>query len=150
MGTPETSNAPKTVPQTTQQLPTSSQPVVFFALQITPSVQQIAPSAQKIAKDLVAAYFTNDGIPQEYHTVSSFSGNYAQNPGYQGASGYNYIPQQAPNQYMQPAGANTDDLVNRLANVIQNQFGLKPKEQSYMYQCPYPEWFDRVALPARY
>ena len=51
---------------------------------------------------------------------------------------------------MQPTGANTDDIVNRIADVIQNQFGLNPKEQSYMYQCPYPEWFDRVALPPCY
>ena len=49
---------------------------------------------------------------------------------------------------MHPAGANIDDIVNKIVNVIQNQFSLKPKEQSYMYRRPYLEWFDRVTLPA--
>lgn len=51
---------------------------------------------------------------------------------------------------MQPAWVNADDIVCKIADVIQNQFGLKPKEQSYMYRRPYPEWFDCVALLIRY
>jgi len=80
----ESSNAPKTVPQS-PQLPQSSQPIVFPAPQIT-------PSAQKIARDYGEAYFKNQGqyvsntyhdeIPPGYHAVSNFIGNYAPNLGY--------------------------------------------------------------------
>jgi hypothetical protein len=41
-------------------------------------------------------------------------------------------------------------MANKIADMIQRQFGLKPKEHNYMYRRPYPEWFDRVTLPARY
>jgi hypothetical protein len=43
-----------------------------------------------------------------------------------------------------------EDGTNKIADVIQNHFGLKPKDQAYMYQHPYPEAFDRVPLPNRY
>ena len=82
--------------------------------------------------------------------MSDFGGNYAQYHVYQNAPRNNYIHQQAHNRHMQLVGADTDDIVNKIADVIQNQFGLKSKEQSYLYRHPYPEWFDHVALPARY
>ena len=82
--------------------------------------------------------------------MSDFGGNYAQYHVYQNAPRNNYIHEQAHNRHMQQVGADTDDIVNKIADVIQNQFGLKPKEQSYMYRRPFPEWSDRVALPARY
>lgn len=129
MDIPETSNAPKTapVPQPAIQSPqlTPSQPMVFLA-------PQIASLAQKIARDYGEVYFKNQGpyaqsiyhdeIPPGYHAFSNFGGNYAPNPGYQSTQRYNYVPEQAPNRYTQPAGANTDDIVNRIADVIQNQF----------------------------
>jgi hypothetical protein len=33
--------------------------------------------------------------------------------------------------------------------VLQNQFGLKPKNQGHVYTPPFPEWYHRVALPNR-
>jgi hypothetical protein len=39
-----------------------------------------------------------------------------------------------------------DLLVQRKADVLQNQFGLKPKNQGHMYTPPFPEWYHRVAL----
>ena len=42
------------------------------------------------------------------------------------------------------------DLSTRIAEVIQYQFGLKPREQPFMYRWSYPEFFDRVPLPIRY
>ena len=38
----------------------------------------------------------------------------------------------------------------KIAEIMTEQFGLKPKEQSYMYRRPYPDWFDRVPLPNQY
>ena len=34
--------------------------------------------------------------------------------------------------------------------MMKNQFGLKPKGQTFSYKRPYPEWYDLVALPKNY
>ena len=34
--------------------------------------------------------------------------------------------------------------------MMKNQFGLKPKGQTFSYKHPYLEWYDLVALPANY
>jgi hypothetical protein len=34
-----------------------------------------------------------------------------------------------------------------MADVLQNQFGLKPKMQGQVYTPPFQEWYHRVALP---
>jgi hypothetical protein len=39
---------------------------------------------------------------------------------------------------------------DRIAKLVEEQFGLKPKEQTYAYQQPYHEWFDRIPLLHRY
>jgi hypothetical protein len=44
--------------------------------------------------------------------------------------------------------ANVDLMVQKMADVLQNQFGLKPKMQVQAY-TPFPEWYHRVALPPR-
>jgi hypothetical protein len=44
---------------------------------------------------------------------------------------------------------NVDLLVQRMADVLQNQFGLKPKNQGHVYTSPFPELYQRVALPNR-
>jgi hypothetical protein len=36
-----------------------------------------------------------------------------------------------------------------MTDVLQNQFGLKPKNQGHVYTSPFPEWYHRVALPNR-
>jgi hypothetical protein len=64
------------------------------------------------------------------------------NPGYGGATGM-------------PVGGtgnqdvNIDLLMQRMTDVLQNQFGLKPKNQGHMYTPPFPKWYNRVALPHR-
>jgi hypothetical protein len=44
---------------------------------------------------------------------------------------------------------NVDLLVQRMTDVMQNQFGLKPKNQGHVYTPPFPEWYHRVALTNR-
>ena len=34
--------------------------------------------------------------------------------------------------------------------MMKNQFGLKPKGQTFSYKRPYSEWYDLVALPTNY
>jgi hypothetical protein len=36
-----------------------------------------------------------------------------------------------------------------MADLMQNQFGLKPKMQGPTYTPPFPEWYYRVILPPR-
>jgi hypothetical protein len=36
-----------------------------------------------------------------------------------------------------------------IADVMREQFGLKPKDTGNLYRHPYPEWFERVPLPNR-
>jgi hypothetical protein len=64
------------------------------------------------------------------------------NPGYGGATGM--LVGGPGNQYV-----NTDLLMQRMTDVLQNQFGLKPKYQGHVYTPPFPEWYHRVALPNR-
>ena len=33
---------------------------------------------------------------------------------------------------------------------MKNQFGLKPKGQTFSYKRPYQEWYNLVALPMNY
>jgi hypothetical protein len=44
---------------------------------------------------------------------------------------------------------NVDLVMQRMTDVLQNQFGLKPKNQGHVYTPPIPEWYHRVALPNR-
>ncbi len=37
-----------------------------------------------------------------------------------------------------------------IADVMREQFGLKPKDTGNLYRHPYPVWFERVPLPNRY
>ena len=46
--------------------------------------------------------------------------------------------------------SNADELLLKVTKVMKNQFGLKPKGQTFSYKRPYPEWYDLVALPTNY
>ena len=43
-----------------------------------------------------------------------------------------------------------DELLLRVTEMMKNQFGLKPKGQTFSYKHPYLEWYDLVALPTNY
>jgi hypothetical protein len=52
--------------------------------------------------------------------------------------------------YGPAAGVQEDDiLVQKMADLMQNQFGLKPKMQGPTYTPPFPEWYYNVILPPR-
>ena len=46
--------------------------------------------------------------------------------------------------------SSADELLLRVTEMVKNQFDLKPKRQTFSYKCPYPEWYDLVALPINY
>jgi hypothetical protein len=52
--------------------------------------------------------------------------------------------------YGTAAGVQEDDiLVQKMTDLMQNQFGLKPKMQGPAYMPPFLEWYYRVILPPR-
>ena len=69
------------------------------------------------------------------------------NPGYQGTQNFN--PQMGQQLQRNP-NSNADELLLRVTEMIKNQFGLKPKRQTFSYKHQYPEWYDLVALPVNY
>jgi hypothetical protein len=73
----------------------------------------------------------------DYSAIDAFS-----NPGYGATAG---MPTGRPGNQ----DANVDLLVQKMTDVLQNQFGLKPKNQGHVYTPPFPEWYHRVALPNR-
>jgi hypothetical protein len=73
----------------------------------------------------------------EYSAIDAFP-----NPGYGGATGM-------PAERLGNQDTNVDLLVQRMTDVLQNQFDLKPKNQGHVYTSPFPEWYHRVALPNR-
>ena len=46
--------------------------------------------------------------------------------------------------------SNADELLLKVTEIMKNQFGLKPKGLTFLYKCPYPEWYDLVALLINY
>jgi hypothetical protein len=105
----------------------------------TPGVQpdstyRIAPANNRLQKNM---YDTGYSEFMDYSAVDALP-----NPRYGGATGM-------------PVGGtgnqdvNIDLLMQRMTDVLQNQFSLKPKNQGHVYTPPFPEWYNRVALPNR-
>ena len=42
------------------------------------------------------------------------------------------------------------DWTSKIAEVMREQFGLRPKKQSVMYKTPYPPAYDQILLPHKY
>jgi hypothetical protein len=76
----------------------------------------------------------------DYGAIDAFP-----NPGYGTATGMPTGPTGRPGDQ----DTNVDLMVQKMADVLQNQFGLKPKNQGQVYTPPFPEWYNRVALPHR-
>jgi hypothetical protein len=89
------------------------------------STYKIAPTSNRLQKNMYGG---------GYHEVMDYGAIDAlPNPGYGPA-----------------AGMQDDDiLVQKMADLMQNQFGLKPKMQGPAYTPPFPEWYYRVILPPR-
>jgi hypothetical protein len=91
------------------------------------STYRIAPANNRLQKNMYGGGYSE---VMDYSAIDAFP-----NPGYGTAAG------------MQDA---SDDLMmQKMADILQNQFGLKPKMQGQAYTPPFPEWYHRVILPPR-
>jgi hypothetical protein len=100
--------------------------MVFGSSGVPPnSTYKIAPANNRLQKNMYGG---------GYHEVMDYGAIDAlPNPGYGTAVG------------MQ----DDDILVQKMADLMQNQFGLKPKMQGPAYTPPFPEWYYRMILPPR-
>jgi hypothetical protein len=99
------------------------------------SAYRIALATNRLQKNIFG-----DGYSEfmEYGAIDAFP-----NPRYGTAAGMPTGPTGRPED------ANVDLIMQKMADVLQNQFGLKPKNQGQIYTPPFPEWYNRVALPHR-
>ena len=49
-----------------------------------------------------------------------------------------------------PVGDQQVDWSTKIAEVMREQFGLRPKQQSIMYKTPYPPAYNQIPLPHKY
>ena len=56
------------------------------------------------------------------------------NLGYQGTQNFNL---QMGQQLARNPNSNADELLFRVTKMMKNQFGLKPKGQTFSYKCPF-------------
>jgi hypothetical protein len=98
------------------------------------STYRIAPTSNRLQKNMYGNGYSEF---MDYSAIDALP-----NPGYGGATG---VPAEGPGNQ----DTNVDLLVPRMTDVLQNQFGLKHKNQGHVYTPPFPEWYHRVALPNR-
>ena len=53
-------------------------------------------------------------------------------------------------QLQRNSNSNADESLFRVTEMMKNQFGLKPKGQTFSYKRPYLEWYDLVSLLVNY
>jgi hypothetical protein len=105
----------------------------------TPGIQpdstyRIAPANNRLQKKMYGPGYSEF---MDYSAVDALP-----NPGYGGTTGM-------PIGGTGNQDVNIDLLIQRMTDVLQNQFGLKPKNQGHVYTLPFLEWYNRVALPNR-
>jgi hypothetical protein len=105
----------------------------------TPGVQpvstyMIAPTSNRLQRNMYGNEYSEF---MDYSSIGALS-----NSGYGATTG---MPAGGPGNQ----DTNVDLLVQRMTDVHQNQFGLKPKNQGHVYTPPFPEWYHRVALTNR-
>jgi hypothetical protein len=109
--------------------------MAFGTSEVPPSsTYRIAPSNNRLQKNMYGNGYSEF---MDYSAIDAFP-----NPGYGAATG---MPAGRPENQ----DTNVDLLVQRMTDVLQNQFDLKPKSQGHVYTSPFLEWYHRVALPNR-
>ena len=60
------------------------------------------------------------------------------------------LPIALPSPQSMPAAGQQVDWTSKIAEVIRDQFGLRPKQQTLMYKTPYPSAYDQIPLSHKY
>jgi hypothetical protein len=99
------------------------------------STYRIALANNRLQKNMYGEGYSE---VMDYSAIDAFP-----NPGYGAAAGMLNGPVGRPGDQ----DANVDLMVQKMADVLQNQFGLKPKMQGQANTPHLPEWYHRVVLP---
>jgi hypothetical protein len=98
------------------------------------STYRITPTSNRLQRNMYGNGYSKF---MDYSAIDALP-----NPGYGGATG---MPAGRPGNQ----DTKVDLLVQRMTDVLQNQFGLEPKNQGHIYTSPFLEWYQRVGLPNR-
>jgi hypothetical protein len=101
------------------------------------STYRIAPANNRLQKNMYSEGYSE---VMDYGAIDAFP-----NPGYGATAGMPNGPGGRPRDQ----DAIFDLMVRKMADVLQNQFDLKPKMQGQAYTPPFLEWYHRVVLPPR-
>jgi hypothetical protein len=96
------------------------------------STYRIAPTNNRLQKNMYGGGYSQF---MDYGAIDAFP-----NPGYGTATGMPTWPAGRPGDQ----DANIDLMVQKMTDVLQNQFGLKPQNQGHAYTPPFPEWPCRI------
>jgi hypothetical protein len=98
------------------------------------SAYRIAPTSNRLQRNMYGNGYSEF---MDYSAIDALP-----NPRHGGTTG---VPAGGPGNQ----DTNVDILVQRMTDVLQNQFGLKSKNEGHVYTPPFPEWYHKVALPNR-
>jgi hypothetical protein len=98
------------------------------------STYRIAPANNRPQRNMYGGGYSEF---MDYSAIDAFP-----NPRYGTATGMPTGPTGRPGNQ----DANVDLMVQKMTNVLQNQFGLKPKNQGHVYTPPFRKWYNRVAF----
>jgi hypothetical protein len=99
------------------------------------STYRIAPTSNRLQRNMYGNGYSKF---MDYSAIDAFL-----NPGYGSAT---EMPVERPGNQ----DTNVNLLVQRMTDVLQNQFGPKPKNQGHVYTSPFPKWYHRVKVSAEF
>nr|AAM01063.1 Hypothetical protein with similarity to putative retroelement [Oryza sativa Japonica Group] len=140
--------------QPIQQTP-SRQQVIQPIQQTPPRQQAIQPIQQQGSLNASAGLMTPGNQPRQHVMTQVVPENLVHNVQPDQSVIPQVVPEHLINQF-KPMPQQVQGVpqprpwVDMIADVMREQFGLKPKDAGNLYRHPYHEWFERVQLPNRY
>ena len=116
-----------------------------------PPVSQQQPSqrsAQGSHRNEIVLHQSPSNQPPQEVAQSALAAQPMTTPNIQPASAA--LPLTPPVPQAASAGGQQIDWASKIAEVVRDQFGLKPKQQNLMYRTPYPAAYDQLPLPHKY
>jgi len=116
-----------------------------------PNIAQRQPSqrsAQISQGNEMVLYQSPSNQPPQQATQTTSAAQPMTSPNVQPASAA--LPLTPPAPQAASAGGQQIDWASKIAEVMRDQFGLRPKQQNLMYRTPYTTAYDQLPLPHKY
>ena len=105
-------------------------------------------ATQSSPSNEMVLYQSPSNQPPQQATQAASAAKSMTLPNVQSASATLPLTPQAPQAAS--AGGQQIDWTSKIAEVMRDQFGLKPKQQSLMYKTLYPSAYDQILFPHKY